>query len=146
MVERQRRFDADLRQLAAMRAFLSEVCQEEPVDEDMMLRLKLALTEAASNIVLHGGLEQSRQSVALTIAVDDQQVSLTLQYAGKPFDPETAAAPVFDGSQENGFGLYLIRQSVDEIEHRQDDEGRCRTRLLVKRRQHHKGEDHATCG
>jgi phosphoserine phosphatase RsbU/P len=142
MVRRQREYDGDLRQLASMRAFLREVCQEswpgEPADENPIVRLALALTEAASNIILHSFQGQQHQSITLTIEVDDEQVCLILQHPGKPFDPQTAPAPVFDGTRESGFGLYLIRKCVDEVQYGQDDRGRCVMRLVHKRKQRHK--------
>ena len=150
MVQRQREYDDDLRHLASMRAFLREVCQEnwqgEPADENLILRLELALTEAASNIILHSDQGQQHTSISLTIEVDDGQVRMTLQHMGKPFDPQTAAAPVFDGSRESGFGLYLIRKCVDDVQYGQDDQGRCVMHMVLKRQQHHKGEDHGARG
>jgi anti-sigma regulatory factor (Ser/Thr protein kinase) len=132
-----------------MRAFLREVCQEgrqkEPVNEDLMGRLALAVTEAASNIILHSDQGQHKP-ITLTVELDEERVCATLRHTGKPFDPEAVAAPVFDGSQESGFGLYLIRQSVDEMEYGQDGDGRCRMRLVLNRRHHDKGEGHATGG
>ena len=54
MVQRQREYDDDLRHLASMRAFLREVCQEnwqgEPADENLIVRLELALTEATKTL------------------------------------------------------------------------------------------------
>ena len=150
MVQRQREYDADLRHLASMRAFLREVCREswhaEPDDEDLILRLALALTEVASNIILHSYQGQQHKSITLTVELDDDQVRVTLQHTGKPFDPQSAAAPVFDGSQESGFGLYLIRECVDDVQYCQDGQGRCVIHLVQKRKQHHKGEDHGAHG
>ena len=49
MVQRQREYDGDLRHLAPMRAFLREVCQEnwqeEPADENLLLRLAQIVQE-----------------------------------------------------------------------------------------------------
>lgn len=150
MVQRQREFDGDLRHLASMRAFLREVYKEawqgQPADADLIHRLTLALTEAASNIILHGDEGQQHKPITLTVDIHDDQVAVTLRHAGKPFDPETAAAPVFDGSRENGFGLYLIRKCVDEVQYGQDDQGRCVLHLVLKRKQIHKGADHAAQG
>jgi anti-sigma regulatory factor (Ser/Thr protein kinase) len=147
MVRGQREYDGDLRQLAPMRAFLREICHESwpGESEDLMLRLALALTEAASNIILHSFQGQRHKSITLTIEVDDDQVCVTLQHTGEPFDPQAAAAPAFDGSRESGFGLYLIRQSVDDVRYDQDDRGRCVLHLVVKRKER-KGEDHEAGG
>jgi anti-sigma regulatory factor (Ser/Thr protein kinase) len=150
MVQRQREYDGDLRQLAAMRTFLREVCQEgwpdAPADDNRLVRLALALTEAASNIILHGFQDQQHKSITLTVAVEDDQVGVTLRHAGKPFDPQSAEEPAFDGSRESGFGLYLIGKCVDEVRYGQDEQGRCVTHLVQKRKQRHKGEDHADRG
>ena len=143
MVQRQKEYDGDLRHLASMRAFLREVCHEswqgEPADENQILRLTLAVTEAASNIILHSVQGQQHKSIALAVKVDDDQACVTIQHTGKPFDPQAAAEPVFDGSRESGFGLYLIRKCVDEVVYSQDDQGRCLMRLVLKRKQQHKG-------
>ena len=149
MVRRQREYDGDLRQLTSMRAFLREVCQEcwqgDPADENLIVRLALALTEAASNIILHSYDGQQHKSIKLTVEVDDDQACVTLRHTGKPFDPQSAAAPVFDGSRQSGFGVYLIGKCVDEVQYGQDDQG-CVMHLVLKRKQRNRGEDHAALG
>jgi anti-sigma regulatory factor (Ser/Thr protein kinase) len=150
MVRRQQEYDGDLRQLAAMRAFLREICQEgwqgEPVDQSLVLRLELALTEAASNIILHGFQNQPHKSITMTVELKADQVAVTLRHPGEPFDPQAAPAPSFDGSREGGFGLYLIRKCVDDVQYRQDDPGWCVMHLVNKRKQRPTGEDHAANG
>jgi phosphoserine phosphatase RsbU/P len=150
MVQRQREYDGDLSQLASMRAFLREVCLEswqgEPADEKLISRLALALTEAASNIILHSDPGPQPKPITLTVAADDDHVGVTLQYTGKPFDPESAPEPVFDGSKESGFGLYLIRQCVDEVHYGQDEQGRCVIHFVQKLKRRQKGGDHEVHG
>jgi anti-sigma regulatory factor (Ser/Thr protein kinase) len=150
MVQRQKEYDADLRQLASMRAFLREVCQEgrpaAPADENLLTRLALALTEAASNIILHAYEGQEPQPISLTVEAGDDRVCVTLRHTGKSFDPQTAEAPAFDGSRESGFGLYLIAKCVDEVRYWQDDQGRCFVHLVQKRNSRHKGEGHGEPG
>lgn len=137
MVRRQREFDGALCHLAPMRAFLRDVCREswpaEPSDERLILQLELALTEAASNIILHGLQGQQNSSITVTLEVNDEQACVTLQYPGTPFDPHLAPAPSFDGSREDGFGLYLIGECVDEMHYGQDDRGQCVIHLVRKR-------------
>src|SRR5262245_57521945 len=147
MVREQREYDGELSQLAPMRAFLREVCHESwPGEaEDVILRLALALTEAASNIILHSFQGQQHKSITLTIELDDDQACVTRQHTGEPFDPQAAADPVFDGSRESGFGLYLIRRCVDDVQYDQDEQGRCVMHLIVKRKER-KGEDHEAGG
>ena len=51
-------------------------------------------------------------------------VSIRLHHLGDSFDPSTVSPPVLDGSQESGFGVYLITQSVDEVRYYRDERGR----------------------
>ncbi len=137
MVLRQREYDGALRHLASMRAFLRESCQEAwragPADERLILQLELALTEAASNVILHALEGQPHPSITVSVEVTDDRAAVTLRYAGKPFDPQSAPAPAFDGSREDGFGLYLIGECVDEVRYGQDEQGRCVIHLVRKR-------------
>jgi anti-sigma B factor antagonist len=43
------------------------------------------------------------------------------------------APPAFDGSRQGGFGVYLIKQTVDEVHYFCDARGRCGVRLVKKR-------------
>jgi serine/threonine-protein kinase RsbW len=142
MVRRQKEYEGNLRQLASMRAFVREVCQAESAEKELILRLELALTEAASNIIRHSFEGQAQQSITLTVEGNDEQVSVTLLHAGKPFDPESAAEPAFDGSREGGFGLYLMGKCADEVHYGQDEQGRSVIRLVQKRKPRPTGEDH----
>jgi anti-sigma regulatory factor (Ser/Thr protein kinase) len=71
---------------------------------------------------------------------------VTLRHDGEPFDPASAPAPSFDGSREGGFGLYLIRECVDEAHYGQDEQGRCVLRLVQRRKQRPEGGDDGSHG
>ena len=61
-------------------------------------------------------------------------VSIRLHHLGDPFDPSTVPPPALDGSQESGFGIYLITQSVDEVRYYRDERGRNCIALVKVRR------------
>ena len=60
-------------------------------------------------------------------------MTIRLRYLGAPFDPTTVPPPLFDGSRDSGFGVYLIAKSVDEVRYYRDDLRRSCV-LLEKRR------------
>jgi anti-sigma regulatory factor (Ser/Thr protein kinase) len=135
MVRLHKDYLSDLPQLASMRAFVADACRQawpEPAQKDAIMRLELALSEAATNIMLHGYEGQTGQPIELTVETDSEQVCVTLLHAGQPFDPQAASPPVFDGSRESGFGLYLIQRCVDEVQYFQETDGRCGVRLIQK--------------
>ena len=57
-------------------------------------------------------------------------MSIRLRYTGEPFNPSAAPQPAFDGSQESGFGAYIISRSVDEVRYYGDEQGRCYVALV----------------
>jgi anti-sigma regulatory factor (Ser/Thr protein kinase) len=137
MVQEQREYDGDLRHLPSMRAFVREICvgrwHKDLDDENLIFRLELALTEAVSNIILHGFQGHEQQSITLSVEVDDHQACVTLLYTGETFDPQLMPIPILDGSRESGFGLYIIGKCVNDVQYCQDDQGRCVMRLVQKR-------------
>jgi len=134
-----RSYVSELGQLSAMRAFIVAECRRAwgpAADEETLNELQLAVQEAATNIVRHGYRDEGRRPIQLVLEADPAQVVLTFLYPGREFDPGAVPPPAFDGSREGGFGVFLIRQLVDEVVYDSDTNGLCRIRLLKKRPTH----------
>jgi serine/threonine-protein kinase RsbW len=130
-------FPSEVHHLPAVRALVREVCRRawgRDVDEARLAQLELAVGEAAANVVLHAYADKPGLPIEVLVAADDREVCVTLFHQGQPFDPEHVAPPSFDGSRESGFGLYLIRQAVDEVSFFVDERGHHGVRLVKKRR------------
>jgi anti-sigma regulatory factor (Ser/Thr protein kinase) len=133
LVQVTRLFASDLSQLADMRALVADVCVRAwslagghgPLDE-----LILAVQEAATNIIRHALAGAADQRIQLVIDANASSATVTLYHCGREFDPASAQAPAFDGSQEGGFGVYLIEQLVDEVHYFTESTGRSGIRLL----------------
>ncbi len=126
---------SDLGELARARELVRELCGRMPAppDEEYVSGLELAVTEVVSNIIKHAYRGRPDQAIHLRAEVSADQISLLLRHRGEPFDPRNVRPPSFDGSRESGFGVYLIRQSVDEARYYRDELGHnCVS--LVKRR------------
>jgi serine/threonine-protein kinase RsbW len=130
-------FPSDVHQLGAVRTLVREVCRRawgDAADETRLAQLELAVGEAAANVVLHAYADTPGLPIEVVVAADDDQVSVSLFHQGEPFDPTSVAPPTFDGSRESGFGLYIIRQAVDDLSFFQDERGHHCVRLVKKRR------------
>ena len=126
----------ELTELARARAFVREVCRTLPgraLDEDAVDQLELAITEAASNVMKHAYGGRTDQQIQLDAEVFADRIVLRLHHLGESFDPAAVSAPAFDGSQDGGFGMYIIAQSVDDVRYHRDERGR-NTISLVKNR------------
>lgn len=125
-------FPSDLGQLSAVRTLVRDVCRRAWGDgeEERVAQLVLAVDEAASNVVLHAYEGKAGQPLEVVASADDDKATIVLLHQGEPFDPGAVPPPKFDGSRESGFGLYLIRQAVDELTFFQDERGRHGMRLV----------------
>ena len=86
--------------------------------------LELAVDEAASNIMKHAYHGRNDQSIHLEAEAFPGRVEIHLRHFGDAFDPSTVPPPLFDGSRDSGFGVYIIAQSVDEVRYYHDERGR----------------------
>jgi anti-sigma regulatory factor (Ser/Thr protein kinase) len=128
---------SDLAELRRARAFVRAVCSELPgtsLAADRVTELELAVNEATSNIIKHAYHGRTDQRIHLEAETFPDQVVIRLHHIGDPCDPSSVAPPVLDGSQESGFGLYLIKQSVDDVRYYCDARGRNCIALVKRRR------------
>ena len=127
------RFKADLDRLADIRDFIGEAAAGLGVPAEVRDDLRLAVDEAVTNILLH--CYDGAGDIDIEIAARDNDLVIRLRDSAPPFDPVGATpeslAPVEDRTSPGGFGLYLIRQTMDEVDYRRLDAGNELT--LIKR-------------
>lgn len=103
---------SDLGELAHARAFVREFCQSIPggaLPEESTEELDLAVNEALSNIMKHAYRDRTDQRVKIGAEAMPDRVTIRLHHLGEPFDPSAVPPPSFNGSRENGFGVYYDR-------------------------------------
>jgi phosphoserine phosphatase RsbU/P len=126
---------SNLGELGRARDFVRHFCAQisaAPLDAAAVAELELAANEAVSNIMKHAYSGESDQLIRIEADAFADGVSVRLRHLGSPFSPETAPAPQFDGSRESGFGMYIIRSSVDEVKYYRDANGRSCIALFKK--------------
>lgn len=118
---------SDLKELGRARDFVRALCGQLPgsaLDEASVGGLELAITEACSNIIKHAYQGRSDQWIHLEAETFPTRVTIRLHHLGAAFDPSKVPPPSLDGSQLSGYGVYLIRQCVDEVRYYRDERGR----------------------
>ena len=86
----------------------------DPLDADTIDQLELAMTEAASNVMRHAYRGRANRRIQLSAEVYEDRIVVRLHHLGQSFDPAAVRPPKFDGSEEGGFGLYIISRTMDE--------------------------------
>jgi len=98
------------------RLALSGLARARALEPAVVADLKLALTEACSNVVRHAYNEQRSGEVAVRYELDDDKLSVEVVDEGIGFDPEAAVAAAGDELDEGGLGISIIRAIVDELD------------------------------
>ncbi len=102
--------------------------------EKSLFGLALALEESASNIVDHALRRDATKTFRVTLEREEDRFVVELRDRGPEFDPTAASEGkphAEDDDPPGGWGIRLVRQSVDEIHYRREG---CENVLrLVKR-------------
>ena len=89
-----------------------------------LYNLELALQEIAVNIVKHAyAHSEGRIQMTLSLELQPARLTILLHDTGVSFDPTLVPPPKLGELQEHGFGLFLVRQLMDEVEYSHSSRG-----------------------
>ena len=128
-------FLSDVRQVAAIRSVVRECCRRqwgEALNLEAVSQLQLAVQEAAANIVEHAYEGRPGQPIELEITLEERSIAVSLYDQGLAFEGGAVEPPQFDGTKTGGFGLHMIRESVDEVRYSREADGRNVVRLVKR--------------
>ncbi len=111
-------FFSDLKELSRVRHFIRDGCLAvfpRLLNEDRISMIELAVTEVVTNIIRHAYEGVSDRPIDISIGFESDALTIEFLDQGKSFDPNRAPPPKFDGSQEGGFGLYIISHIADDV-------------------------------
>jgi serine/threonine-protein kinase RsbW len=95
-------------------------------DHHLSLNVPVALTEAISNAILRGNREDRSKLVLVRARVDAARLVIEVLDQGAGFDLEACAADPTTPERlldEDGRGLYLMLQLMDQVERVEADGG-----------------------
>ncbi|WP_404425143.1 ATP-binding protein [Nibricoccus sp. IMCC34717] len=113
---------SELRELARLEPWVNAVASAAGANERDRFRLDLALTEAVTNVLMHGKPAGDTDAVLLSAEFQDRDVVVTVSDQGASFDPLAAPlktpAASLDEAVPGGAGLTLIRAYCDNAEYK----------------------------
>jgi serine/threonine-protein kinase RsbW len=136
------RVGASLQVLSAIGAFVLEAANQAGLDRRTAYRLRLAVDEIATNVIVHGRpLEHSGDDeICLQADMDEHTLQITLEDCGPAFNPLEREVPddhleqPLEARPIGGLGLFLAIRGVDAF-HYERAGARNRTIFVVKRPQ-----------
>lgn len=75
--------------------------------------LKVAVSEACNNVILHSATEDYFD---IKYYVDAEELKVVVKDLGKGFDISNYEKPDLDNPQEGGLGIYIIKTLMDQVE------------------------------
>jgi len=119
---------AYLESLNEFREFIKEHCAGvSGINEEIIYDIQLAVDEACTNIISHGYADLDPGSIILDLEVDSAKLTVSLTDFGHSFEPSSAPIPDVDAPIEQreleGFGLFFIQQSMDDMDYQVTEDG-----------------------
>jgi anti-sigma regulatory factor (Ser/Thr protein kinase) len=111
--------------------YVMEAAHEAGLDRKDAYRLRLAVDELATNVVMHGYQEAGLTgTISVWADIDSNRLVICIEDAGIPYDPTATPAPddldePLEDREIGGLGVFLARRGVDELHYeRVDDHNR----------------------
>ena len=110
---------AELRYLHVIGACLGAILERvEGIEEPEILRynMELAVQETCTNIVEHAyaGQDGGRIHVQFTLNHTPRNLTVDIRDTGRSFNPDLVTEPDLDTVQYRGYGLFLIKELMDQ--------------------------------
>ena len=112
----------DLMELRSMSEWLQKICENLAVSESVIKDLDLCANEAVANIILYAYEDHEQHQIKMRLELKkNQELSLTIQDDGNPFDPfKVVLSESYDKIGDvniGGLGIQLIRGLADECKY-----------------------------
>ena len=102
--------------------------QAQGVTPDVRDDIRLVLEELMVNMVEHGRIRETGETIDLHMRLGDGAVFVELHHNGQPFDPLQAPLPMLTGDiadqeEVGGLGIHLVRAMASELSYSHDEQG-----------------------
>lgn len=109
--------------LKTIAAYVLSAAENAGLEKKPAYKLRLAVDEIATNIIVHGYEEAGRSGdINLTAHLDDSALTITLQDTGIPYDPYQYQGPdsqdldlALEDRPIGGLGVFLAVEGVDKF-------------------------------
>ena len=121
-------------ELRLARGWLSDHARASGFSDREVRDLALAVSEACANVIEHAYRGEPNHPIDLHLTIDETKLLLLVHDLGVPFNVRDYRPPDLDVPQEGGYGVFIIRNLMDEVDYDVSD-GTGTTLRLVKYRQ-----------
>ncbi len=105
------------------------VAVEAGASDEILCDIQIAVGEALTNAFKHGSPNKGVDKITLRCFWCHEAIAFEIEDQGNEFDPNSIPEPDPNKMRDNGMGIYLMRQAMDEVEFQHNCPGN-RVRLL----------------
>lgn len=115
--------NSDLTALQDLHSFCEHLKPKIALDDQVHANMLLALSEAATNAIVHGNHNDPGKKVSVEFFSQSDQIVVKVSDEGQGFDPSSLPDPLSEENllKQGGRGVFLIEQFADNVEFQ--DEG-----------------------
>ncbi|MFQ5822540.1 MAG: SpoIIE family protein phosphatase [bacterium] len=122
----QLKVPAHIDYLGDLRDFVTQVGKKYRFSDKLINAFKLAIDEAATNIIRHA-YRENNGFITVRSIVKENSLTISLIDQGTYFDPKRVKEPdlrrYIDIGKKGGLGIFIMRKVMDEIDYRRTEEG-----------------------
>lgn len=106
-------------EIEKVEGLLNDLQSELGFNDEFYARLMLAVSEAATNGIVHGNQLDESKSVEISAFRDGDLLVFETRDEGEGFDPETLPDPLAKENlmKTSGRGVFLMEEYADEVEY-----------------------------
>jgi len=96
---------------------LVKLLKKAKIDEDIIFDIYVSLEEALRNAMMHGNKLDIRKKIMIETKLESDIIKISVKDEGDGFNPLKLSDPTLNENllKENGRGIYLIKNLMDEV-------------------------------
>lgn len=100
-----------------LEGLLNSLQDELGFSDEIYARMMLAVSEAATNGIVHGNKLDESKTVEMTAYLDDNTLYIHTQDQGEGFNPENLPDPLAEENlmKTSGRGVFLMKEYADDV-------------------------------
>lgn len=97
---------------------VEDILELNGISEDEVFEVKLAIAEAAVNVIKHSYCCECDKKIELKIEEIENKMVFMMRDFGEKVDIKEIKSRDLDNFKENGLGVYIIKSVMDSVEYR----------------------------
>jgi len=104
-------------ELLKVEEFFSKFFKENNLDENLLGDVLLAVSEAATNAIVHGNKLQFEKEVKINVSLTEEKMSVKIKDEGNGFKIDQISDPTKPENllKESGRGIFIMKNCVHNI-------------------------------